>query len=116
LSPYWRQRELARDCIHGQADGEKSFAAGTPRDKDAFANQTRNQIAMQQIKIFKAFESNLAVMEKEVNTWLKESGARVVQMFGNLAPQSGERNEANSLAAYPYVASDVLLVILYEPK
>ena len=77
---------------------------------------TGSQTVMQQIKIFKAFESNLAGMEKEVNAWLAESGARVLQMFGNLAPQSGERNEANSLAAYPYVASDVLLVILYEPK
>jgi hypothetical protein len=69
-----------------------------------------------QIKIFKGLESNLPLLEKEVNTWLAESGARVVQMFGNLAAQSGQRNETNSLAAYPYVASDVLLVILYEPK
>jgi len=71
---------------------------------------------MHQIKIFKGLESNLALLEKEVNAWLAESGARVVQMFGNLAAQSGQRNETNSLAAYPYVASDVLLVILYEPK
>ena len=71
---------------------------------------------MHQIKIFKGLESNLGSLEKEVNDWLKESGARVVQMFGNLAPQSGERNETNSLAAYPYLASDVLLVVLYEPK
>jgi len=69
-----------------------------------------------QIKIFKGLESNLPLLEKEVNAWLAESGARVVQMFGNLAAQSGQRNETNSLAAYPYVASDVLLVILYEPK
>ena len=40
--------------------------------------------------------------------------ARVLQMFGNLAATSGERNETNSLSAYPYVASDVLLVVLYE--
>ena len=69
---------------------------------------------MQQIKIFKGLESNLPLLEKEVNAWLGESRARVVQMFGNLAAQSGQRNETNSLAAYPYVASDVLLVILYE--
>ena len=76
----------------------------------------KTQHAMQQIKIFKGLESNLALLEKEVNGWLAQSGARVVQMFGNLAAQSGQRNETNSLAAYPYVASDVLLVVLYEPK
>ena len=69
---------------------------------------------MYQVKIFKGLESNLTGLEKEVNTWLGESKARVVQVFGNLAAQSGQRNEANSLAAYPYVASDVLLVVLYE--
>jgi len=71
---------------------------------------------MQQIKIFKGLESNLPTLEKEVNDWLKAAGATVVQITGNLAAQSGNRNETNSLAAYPYVASDVLLVVLYQLK
>ena len=71
---------------------------------------------MHQIKIFKGLESNLPALEKEMNDWLKSSGASVVQITGNLAAQSGQRNETNSLAAYPYVASDVLLVLLYEAK
>ena len=49
-----------------------------------------------------------------MNAWLADSHVRVIQMFGNLAATSGDRNEANSLSAYPYVASDVLLVVLYE--
>jgi hypothetical protein len=69
---------------------------------------------MYQVKIFKGIESNLAVLEKEMNTWLAETNVRVVQVFGNLAPLSGERNEGNSLSAYPYVASDVMMVVLYE--
>ena len=69
---------------------------------------------MQQIKIFKGLESNLPALEKEVNDWLAAEKVRVVQLLGNLAPLSGARNEGNSLAAYPYVASDVLLVVLYE--
>jgi len=69
---------------------------------------------MYQVKIFKGIESNLAGLENEVNTWLAETNARVVQIFGNLAPLSGERNEGNSLSAYPYVASDVMMVVLYE--
>ena len=69
---------------------------------------------MYQVKIFKGIESNLAGLEKEINAWLAETNARVTQIFGNLAPLSGERNEGNSLAAYPYVASDVMMVVLYE--
>ena len=69
---------------------------------------------MHQIKIFKGFESNLPALEKEVNDWLAKSGARVQQVFGNLAPQSGERTENNSLSTAPYFASDALIVVLYE--
>ena len=69
---------------------------------------------MHQVKIFKGIESNLAGLEKEINAWLAETNARVVQVFGNLAPLSGGRNEGNSLSAYPYVASDVMMVVLYE--
>ena len=69
---------------------------------------------MYQVKIFKGIESNLAGLEKEINAWLAETNARVVQVFGNLAPLSGGRNEENSLSAYPYAASDVMMVVLYE--
>lgn len=69
---------------------------------------------MHQVKFFKGLESNLPALEKEMNAWLAESGVRVHQVFGNLASASGERNEQNSLAAYPYVASDVMLVVVYE--
>lgn len=69
---------------------------------------------MQRIKIFKGLESNLPALEKEVNEWIQESRVQVAQIFGNLAPLSGARNEGNSLAAYPYVASDVMLVVLYD--
>lgn len=72
------------------------------------------QDIMHQVKFFKGIESDLAGLEKEMNTWLVESRVRVTQIFGNLAATSPERNESNSLAAYPYVASDVLLVVVYE--
>jgi len=71
---------------------------------------------MYQVKIFKGQESNLGGLETEVNAWLAESNARVIQILGNMAPLSGGRNEGNSLSAYPYVASDVLFVVLYETK
>ncbi len=69
---------------------------------------------MHQVKIFKGLESALPALEKEMNTWLAESRVKVVQVFGNLAATSGDRNEQNSLAAYPYVASDVFMVVVYE--
>ncbi len=69
---------------------------------------------MHQVKIFKGLESNLSALEKEVNDWLASSGARVQQIFGNLAAQSGQRTEDNSLKAYPYLASDVLIVVVYD--
>ena len=41
---------------------------------------------MQQIKIFKGQEYELAMLEGMVNKWLAESEAKVVQI-GNLAPR-----------------------------
>lgn len=69
---------------------------------------------MHQVKIFKGLESALPALEKEMNTWLAESQVKVFQIFGNLAATSGNRNEENSLSAYPYVASDVFMVVVYE--
>lgn len=69
---------------------------------------------MHQVKFFKGLESSLPALEKEMNTWLAENQINVVQVFGNLAATSGDRTEQNSLAAYPYVASDVLLVVVYS--
>jgi hypothetical protein len=70
---------------------------------------------MHQIKIFKGIENDLATLEAEVNTWLVESEARVVSMFGNIAPQSeSAEDEARGLSKSDFPPSDVLLVILFE--
>ena len=67
---------------------------------------------MQQVRIFKSIESELVPLEKEINTWLKESGVRVVSITGNIAAQSGSPASHGGLSSFS--ASDVLLVILYE--
>ena len=41
---------------------------------------------MQQIRIFKSIESEVGEMEREINGWLQESGVKVVNVFGNIAP------------------------------
>jgi hypothetical protein len=70
---------------------------------------------MQQVKIFKALEGEIAQLEKQVNGWLGESGARVLQITGNIAPQGRSTDpKAGSISASPYAASDILLIVLYE--
>jgi hypothetical protein len=71
---------------------------------------------MHQIKVFKGIENDLGVLESEVNKWLIESGVHVVNMFGNLAPQSSPSvSKAAGLSKSEFPPSDILLVILYEP-
>ncbi len=68
---------------------------------------------MQQIKIFKSIESDVSDLERDINAWLTESGARVVNVFGNIAPQTiadPEKVRGNR----GFSASDVLIVLLYE--
>ena len=69
---------------------------------------------MQQIKIFKGIESELSELEKRVNDWIKQSGARIANIFGNIAPQS-ETHASHGLSK-AYTPSDILLVVVYEPK
>jgi len=66
---------------------------------------------MQQVKLFRSIESEVRDLEQEVNNWLNDSGARVISITGNIAPQSGNRSDPKRIA---YVPSDILLVVLYE--
>ena len=72
---------------------------------------------MHQIKIFKSLESEISHLEKQVNAWLTESNVRVLNMFGNISPQTQSTDStttAISRGAFP--PSDVLLVVLYEKQ
>ncbi len=68
---------------------------------------------MQQIKIFKSIESDVTELERDINAWLKESGARVVNIFGNIAPQTITDPE-KAKGTRGFSLSDVLVVLLYE--
>jgi hypothetical protein len=68
---------------------------------------------MQQIKIFKGIESELGDLEARVNAWLRDSGARVVNSFGNIAPQSLTQSGQPGLSK-SYTPSDVLIILVYE--
>jgi|TARA_B100000809_G_scaffold82001_1_gene80291 hypothetical protein len=68
---------------------------------------------MQQVKIFKSIESEIPAMEEEINGWLSESGARVVQMSGNIAPQTQVETSLGG-GGSSFSSSDVILMIVYE--
>lgn len=69
---------------------------------------------MQQVKIFKSIESDAQAMEDEVNSWIRQSGAKILQISGNIAPQSSSPNpKAGGLGTSAYAPSDVLLFVLY---
>ena len=65
---------------------------------------------MQQVKIFKSVDTEMADLEKQINRWMRKSGARVLSITGNIAsqPNSGS-GPLNSFAA-----SDIMLIVLYE--
>lgn len=72
---------------------------------------------MHQIRLFKNVETGIREMEKEINDWLKSSKAKVVNVFGNIAPQSGKGEVSMADArggARQFCASDVLVVVVYE--
>ncbi len=72
---------------------------------------------MQQVKLFKGLESEVSELEREVNAWLRESGAKVISISGNIAPQSekpGEVSGGSSRSRFP--PSDILLIVLYEAR
>jgi hypothetical protein len=70
---------------------------------------------MQQIKIFKGIENDLASLEAEINAWLFESDVDVINIFGNIAPQSGTpRAKSDSYSHTESPPSDILLVVHYR--
>jgi hypothetical protein len=64
---------------------------------------------MQQVKIFECLENEIKSLEEEINQWLRESGARIISITGNIAPQS-----ATSQPKARPAPSDVLLIVLYD--
>ena len=70
---------------------------------------------MTQIKIFKGLENDLSTLEHEVNAWLSQGVVRVVNVFGNIAPQTLQATaRGGGLTTTDFVPSDVMLVVLYE--
>ena len=72
-------------------------------------------VTMHQVKLFKGLETDLPGLEKQMNDWLAASGAHVVNMFGNLAPQKDETQpDASGVAHSLYLPANIFLAVLYE--
>lgn len=68
---------------------------------------------MQQVKIFKSLESDVTELEEEVNTWIRESGAKIVAITGNIAPQTVATGKGDSLGKGAFAPSDVIIIVVY---
>jgi hypothetical protein len=71
---------------------------------------------MPQMKFFKGLESDLAGLERKINTWMMEPGIRVINVFGNIAPKTSPVTEPTGtlVTQSGYGDSDVLIAVLYE--
>ncbi len=64
---------------------------------------------MQQVKIFKSIESERIELEKEINRWIRKSGARVLSVTGNITSQGGGGGPMSSFSG-----SDIIIILLVE--
>lgn len=74
---------------------------------------------MHQIKLFSGTEDQMGNLERDVNEWLRTSGARIVNVFGNMSPQSMLSAEARQKISAEsgsrrFAPSDVFMCIVYE--
>ena len=74
---------------------------------------------MQQVKLFKNVENQITELEAQVNEWIRETGAKVISISGNIAPQSGGgagggEGKGIGLTQSQFAASDILLIVVYE--
>jgi len=71
-----------------------------------------------QVKIFKGLETDLKALEDEINRWIRGTKVNVINIIGNIAPQSvvpAPAGEAKRNLSRPgFAASDVMLIVVYE--
>ena len=74
---------------------------------------------MQQVKLFTGIEGATEEMSREINGWIRESGATILQISGNIAPQSGGSGAtglSRTGSSAGRVSSDLFVIVLYEEK
>lgn len=72
---------------------------------------------MQQIKLFVGTESEVRTLEDNANEWLRENDVDVINMFGNIAPQTMSHIVTQTEnAGRRFQPSDLFLAIVYNTK
>jgi len=76
---------------------------------------------MQQIKLFVGREDHTTDLENEVNRWIADSGATILSISGNIAPQSvlhskagGSNLSATGTHTRRFAPSDIMIIVTYE--
>ena len=73
---------------------------------------------MQQVKIFSGIEGETRQLEKKINTWIAETGVKVLNITGNIAPQSvlpsEDTKKLTGGGTRRFAPSDVLIIVTYE--
>jgi hypothetical protein len=70
---------------------------------------------MHQVKLFKGVETEVNVLERELNAWLAENAqVRVVNIFGNISPQTIGPDAIKGGTGRSFAPSDLLMVVVYE--
>lgn len=68
---------------------------------------------MNKVKIFMSVESESTIMEKEINEWIESTGAKVISIQGNIAPQTPS---SGGMIRDTFGSSDLFVIILYESE
>lgn len=69
---------------------------------------------MNQIKLFKGIENEIQLLEEEMNQWIRANNATVIQMFGNISPQTLARDSTGLVSGdRRYAPSDLFVAVLY---
>ncbi len=64
---------------------------------------------IQQVKLFKSVDSEMADMERQINRWMRKSGATILSVSGNLAAQPSSGGPMSTFSV-----SDILIIVTYE--
>jgi hypothetical protein len=67
-----------------------------------------------QVKIFKGLETELPALETQINDWLAANAIRVINIIGNMAPQSPPPEKTEGIRMSPWPPSDVIVIVHYD--
>lgn len=65
---------------------------------------------MQQIKLFRAIDTELEELERTINRWIRKTGVRILSIQGNLTSAGSSSGPGMS----SFAGGDVLIIVHFE--